>query len=82
MEYFISHIIIPKSPTNILVYARQSYLYKFCGECGHYARADDLKRNHLPFCQPELEIPLEGFVRLNEEPRRNKEEFRMTLSRL
>jgi hypothetical protein len=43
------------------------------------ARTDNMKKNHLPFCQPELAEGDSGLLKVGDYPRENVDEFRMLM---
>ena len=52
---------------------------KFCSRCGVIGRIDNLQRQHLPYCQPELAKGERGFLKVGELPEENEVDFRMLL---
>ena len=56
-----------------------SKCWKFCSECGIFARADNLKLQHFYYCQPQLQRGQSGFLMNDQLPESNHEDFHMLL---
>ena len=52
---------------------------KFCRKCGYLARADNLRDEHFPSCQPELKKWENGFLMNELLPERNAEDFKLMM---
>ena len=53
--------------------------FKFCQQCGICGRNDNLKKLHIPVCQPNLKKGQTGFLKEGEFPVVGRVDFEMNL---